>query len=412
MEILPFLSFCMFAFAWIVQCTAVLLAIRWSWRKKNTEANIREIRCDSGSIKYTGKGDVTIIKPVTGADPSLRSNLTSFFYLKYDRQYKVVFCVNDANDSAVPIIQDCIAAHPHISATLVTKERDVGINPKINTINSAYESADTEYIWICDSGVCARPDTLYTLVRRSCDTESKDCGIVHQLPVRINCSTFGDQVEQMHFGTAHAKWYFFINFAGKDVVNGMSNLFRRSLLEDIGGLRPYAKYLAEDYFINEAIWQRGFRARLASTPARQSHAGKSLRDVYYRTMRWARLRRRIFVVGAVVEPLTDCLLSGLLGAYALAASLPSTHLSCGQLALAVVAVHMVCWFCLDMAMLRAVNGNTVMPPRFWVGAWLTREIGSVLLNVHGALSNSVMWRGKQYYLEKNTIIRVPEHRLL
>lgn len=110
---------------------------------------------------------------------------------------------------------------------MFVKERDVGINPKINTINSAYECANTEYIWICDSGVAAHPDVLHTLVKRSCDSNGKNCGIVHQLPIRIHCESYGDQVEQMHFATAHAKWYFFLNFAGADIVNGMSNLFRR-----------------------------------------------------------------------------------------------------------------------------------------------------------------------------------------
>lgn len=89
MEVLPLICFIIFAVAWVVQVTAVILAAYWSQRSTGDRSSMQHGSGGRNPIKYTGEGDVTILKPVTGADPSLRSNLISFFHLKYDRKYKV-----------------------------------------------------------------------------------------------------------------------------------------------------------------------------------------------------------------------------------------------------------------------------------------------------------------------------------
>ncbi len=52
-----------------------------------------------------------------------------------------------------------------------------------------------------------------------------------------------------------------------------------------GGLECFARYLAEDYFISEALHARGLHPVLAG-PAPQRLPPRTLSDIYLRQLRW------------------------------------------------------------------------------------------------------------------------------
>ena len=60
------------------------------------------------------------------------------------------------------------------------------------------------------------------------------------------------------------------NCAGIGCVSGMSCLFRRAALEEIGGLSRFAQFLAEDFFIARALVRKGYKLQMASQPCWQN----------------------------------------------------------------------------------------------------------------------------------------------
>ncbi len=63
-------------------------------------------------------------------------------------------------------------------------------------------------------------------------------------------------VLQVYFGTQHARAYLIASLLGVNCANGMSWLVRKKALEEVGGLRSFTDYLAEDFFMGKALWMK------------------------------------------------------------------------------------------------------------------------------------------------------------
>ena len=81
---------------------------------------------------------------------------------------------------------------------------------------------------------------------------------------------------QVYFGTSHARMYLAANFIGINCATGMSELVRKEILEAEGGLKSFGKYLAEDYFIAQAVQDRGLYTVICSQPALQNAGDSSI----------------------------------------------------------------------------------------------------------------------------------------
>ena len=81
---------------------------------------------------------------------------------------------------------------------------------------------------------------------------------------------------QVYFGTSHARMYLVANCIGINCATGMSALMRKEILEDEGGLKAFGKYLAEDYFIAQAVQDRGLHTVICSQPALQNAGDSSI----------------------------------------------------------------------------------------------------------------------------------------
>ena len=60
----------------------------------------------------------------------------------------------------------------------------------------------------------------------------------------------------MYFGTQHSRVYILANLLGENCANGMSWLVRKDALEKEGGLVAFSNYLAEDFFMGKALWEK------------------------------------------------------------------------------------------------------------------------------------------------------------
>jgi ceramide glucosyltransferase len=96
---------------------------------------------------------VSIIKPIVGKDAKLKENLESYFKLNYPK-YEILICIGEAsNPPSLPLIQELMDTYPLVDVRLFIGAKSVGVNPKINNMITAYESAQYELIWISDANI-------------------------------------------------------------------------------------------------------------------------------------------------------------------------------------------------------------------------------------------------------------------
>ncbi|KAE8632233.1 hypothetical protein XENTR_v10001484 [Xenopus tropicalis] len=200
---------------------------------------------------YSKLPGVSLLKPLKGVDPNLINNLETFFELDYPK-FEILLCVQDLDDPAVDVCKKLLGKYPSVDAKLFIGGKKVGINPKINNLMPGYEVAKYDLIWICDSGIKVKPDTLTDMANQM----TEKVGLVHGLPYVADRQGFAATLEQVYFGTSHPRSYISANVTGFKCVTGMSCLMRKEVLDQAGGLIAFAQYIAEDYFMAKAIADR------------------------------------------------------------------------------------------------------------------------------------------------------------
>ena len=77
------------------------------------------------------------------------------------------------------------------------------------------------------------------------------------LQVNVQVNVFVKQNSlQVYFGTQHSKMYLNANFLGINCMTGMSCLFRREVLDEVGGLAVLSSTLAEDFYLGQIFHDR------------------------------------------------------------------------------------------------------------------------------------------------------------
>ena len=102
---------------------------------------------------------MTIFKPLKGLDEELEQNLRSFFQLDYPC-FQLLFCVADANDPAIEVVQKLQREFPDHDAQLIVGCPAFGLNPKVESLAAMDRHRKHDVILISDSNVRVRPSYL------------------------------------------------------------------------------------------------------------------------------------------------------------------------------------------------------------------------------------------------------------
>lgn len=338
---------------------------------------------------------VSIIKPLTGVDPNLFSNLESFFTMNYP-QFELLFCIQDEGDPSIMLVRRLMEKHPLVDARVFVGGCPVGVNPKINNMQPGYEAAKYELILISDSGIRMKEDTLLDMVLTMAD----DVALVHQMPFACDRKGFPAILEKVYFGTAHARIYLAADFLRINCATGMSALMRKKLLDEVGGIRAFGHYLAEDFFFAKSFEDRGWKIRISSQPAWQNSGLCEVGLFQTRVARWAKLRFAMLPHTMLLEPLSECMLLGAMVAWA-------TSFLFQWDAFAVYLLHLLLWFLLDWMLLSVVQ-NGLLPFNKWefVVAWTFRECGALYLFLHALWNPTIRWRAGLYRLRWGGAVEV------
>lgn len=371
----------------LVQAVRIVGLIGICWRRWSTRKS---------AVDHIPKSStpVTILRPMKGADSRLRECLRSS--LRQLHPFELILLVEDAEDPACKVAEDLLAEYPTVDARVLIGNDEYGPNPKINNLVKGYKAAKHDIIWVLDSNAKVAPWTLSRAV--ALFEQSPDIQLVHHTPIVLaEEGGWGAVLDEVYMLTAHDLFYVGINdVAIAPCVMGKSNLYRRSQLDaatgsNLGeGLQKFAKYMAEDHMIAQALWDQGGRTVLAADPVIQPLGYQPLSAFVSRRVRWIRLRKYMVVLATLLEPSTDCFVCGLIGM----AAWPGRRTA--RFALSNIA----CWFLLDFTAFTVLRSHSRLKKihTLWgfTRAWFLREFMAFPIWAWAILGTRIEWRGRPF----------------
>lgn len=374
---------------WFIHITAIIYGCHRFHRRGPASP---QPRTDADAELGEGVVGVTVLKPLVGKpmDPNLMTNLESFFNIDYPK-YELRFCVAEEGDPCIMAVKKLMSKYPAVDATLHVGASDVGVNPKVNNLYAGYEASRYPLLLISDSGIFMKPEMLSEMV----STMTADVGIVHQMPFTTDRKGWPATLEKVYFGGAQARMYLFLHMLDRlklraNCLTGMSCLVRKKMIQHAGGISTFGQYLAEDFFLADYCQLQGWGLRISSFPAMQNHGVYSVQSYIARTVRWTKLRIKMAPVTIILEPLSECVLLGLLSSLA-----ATVHFKVDFLAF--FLFHLLAWILADWTLINIVQNG---PPPFskfeFVITWLFREFGALFVYLSAYRDPDIKWRTSRF----------------
>lgn len=404
---------------------------------------------------------VTIIRPIKGIDPELSLCLELSFLQNYPAEkLQILFCVYEATDPAMPILQLLIKKYPHIDASVLVSEPGsdyFGPNPKVNNLAKGFRQAKHDLVWILDSNVWALPNIVSNSVAAMLNNTNlgsqinhrgRAVRLVHHVPlaVSLDMSGNGTSLDEMFLFTSHSKFYVSLNnLSIAPCVNGKSNMYRRLDLDRAVALMPnqkseffheqsvltsaaevsakgpghsisfFAKYIGEDNMIGIALWEYCFgRTALTGDVVLQPLISQtdSIQQYFSRRVRWLRVRKYMVLAATLVEPTTELIVCGCMGTFGLSVLFWDRYFSWSFF-----LFHMLCWLVCDYTQYGIWKRHldlVVRPPYWftnmdskrrsfweWCKIWIMREIFALPIWITAMVGHEVNWRGRPFKIKQD-----------
>jgi len=141
-------------------------------------------------------------------------------------------------------------------------------------------------------------------------------GLVCSPPLGVMPQGMLARLECTFLNSFQARWQFCADAVGSGFAQGKSMMWRREIVEAAGGIATLASEIAEDAAATKLVRAAGMTVKLVDRPFGQPLGPRTLRAIYQRQTRWARLRRASFPSMYVPEIFAGILLPSLAGAYA------------------------------------------------------------------------------------------------
>ena len=312
---------------------------------------------------------VSIVQPLCGIETFSVKTLATPFGIDWP-DYEVIFCVASRTDPIIPLVQAVISEHPAVRARLLVGNDVVSANPKLNNCVKGWRAARHDWIVMADSNVLLPPDYLHRLMAKRHAT----IGLVVSVPRGTEPSGFFAFVECAMLNTFQARWQYAAAACGEAFAQGKNMLWRRDLLEKVGGIAALGAVAAEDAAATKIMRELGLEIAVVDYPFAQPLGARSARQVWARHTRWARLRRATFPLHYAPEILTGAVAPASLAGLAatsfgfsswFGAALAAAVLYGAEWLLAAVSGMSGGWRAVPAMMLR-----DICLPALWIDGWL------------------------------------------
>jgi ceramide glucosyltransferase len=245
---------------------------------------------------------ISILKPLKGLDDDLLDNLVSFCNQDYP-DYEIIFCLEEVNDPALKLAEKIQKMYPRKKISIVIKEGDYALNPKVNNLITAYRKSQFPYFLISDSDVRVDKNYLKDIIKHM---EDPKVGLVSNLIRGIDSRTIGSLMENLHLNSfVIGNVALLTTFFKMPVVVGKSMLIREKTFEEIGGFEAVKNVLAEDYVIGQRMHKQGARVITSGHVINAVNRSRTMKLFLKRHARWGKLRWKLGVIGYISEIISN-----------------------------------------------------------------------------------------------------------
>jgi ceramide glucosyltransferase len=234
---------------------------------------------------------VSILKPVRGAEPALRSALAS--HVALSGEVEILCGVRDLSDAAVSLLRE-------FPSVRIIECKTAASNGKVGTLIDLARAARYPVLIVNDADIRVDPDYIERVLAPLADSE---VGLVTCL-YRPEGDTLAARFESLGVATDFAPSALVARLVGVDeFAMGSTLAFRRRELERIGGFESIAEYLADDYQLGRRIRALGLKCVLSDVVVTTWLSG-NWGQVWRHQIRWARAIRVSRFWGYVGLPIT------------------------------------------------------------------------------------------------------------
>ena len=327
---------------------------------------------------------VSILIPLAGKDFEAYDNYVSFCRQDYP-DYQIVFGVNRAEDSSIPVIRRLIADFPELDITLSVDPTVIGTNPKVNNLHNMLAQARHEVLVLVDSDVRVEASYLGTVVSELHDARM---GMVTCLYRAGKAPNLAARIEAVGITGEFAPgvlvaWL----IEGISFALGATIATTRKNLQVIGGFHALADYLADDFMLGKLMSGAGFEVKLSSHVVEIVLPPATFMSMMKHQIRWARGIRACRPwghLGAVITHGTALALLLVLASHG------------SPMSLALLAAMLLCRLAVVYTVAIRRLGDNLMLRSLWLlplrdllgfGFWCLGQVGK-----------TVVWRGKTFKL--------------
>ncbi|CAK9441136.1 uncharacterized protein LODBEIA_P50050 [Lodderomyces beijingensis] len=262
----------------------------------------------------------------------------------------------------------------------------------------------------------------------------------------------GATLDEMFLHTSHSKFYISLNnLAVAPCVNGKSNIYRKSDLDQSVKLMPFkdshffrdpkvkrdaldytsqsipgnaikffSRYIGEDNMIGIALWENcngrtGLTGDVVVQPL--SPENNTVQDYVKRRVRWLRVRKYMVLMATLIEPTTESIVCGIYGTFAV-----STVFFSQWFSIKWFLMHMTIWLLTDyiqynvLIMLAKDKSNITYLPQWmnsvcvidsvhkfwqWFKVWCIRELLALPIWIIAMWGHEIDWRGAPFKIKND-----------
>ena len=230
----------------------------------------------------------SLLKPISGAIPGLEKNLQSFFLQDYP-EFEILFAVRTERDPAVAAIEQLMKQYPTIPCRLTVTGNPAYANAKVYSLEHLSQLANYELLVLTDDDVSVMPDYLKAL---AWEFESNQADAVTNLYRGVAVSDFWSKLEALGMSTEFMAGVVVAErLEGMRFALGPSMAIRASCLQNIGGFRALADYLADDFVLGKKVFETGHQLVLSAHVINHHVHSAGFLNSFIHRLRWNRSSR-------------------------------------------------------------------------------------------------------------------------
>ena len=230
-----------------------------------------------------GEGFISLIKPVCGLEKNCHENLATACHQNYPN-YEIIYSVQNKKDPALKVLEKIQKEFPQKNIKIVVDETAIGPNGRLANIYNGSRQAKGDILVFSDSDMFLKPDYLAMIAAPLANPE---VGVSCTLYKAWRPDNIAESLELLSFNADFVPAMVFALVTHASIAcPGASQAIRRDVLEKMGGLKPLANYLVEDFELGRRVVEMGFQIHFEPTVIETGVDLKSFKDWWRHQVYW------------------------------------------------------------------------------------------------------------------------------